>query len=143
MQPDESPAARYRRELRDLLVAGLDFRQIPASPPPTQDPSLRRDCLLAAEHVSDTYLVAAAPPDAPALREEVADDILRCLEEGRTDRLRPTAWAVRVRYAWWFELSRLGRVWYRLWGEAPRPGGRPLAEVLRGERPAAPGPPCG
>ena len=31
----EPPAERYRRELRDLMVAGLKFERLPASPPPT------------------------------------------------------------------------------------------------------------
>jgi hypothetical protein len=117
---------QYRRELRDLLVAVLDFRCIPASPPPTQNPSLRSDLCRAAECLSDLHLRSLAPAEleAHAVWLEVADDILACLEHGRWHQLRPTEWAVRVKFAWWFKLSWLGRAWYRL---RRREGSRLLA----------------
>src|SRR5579885_3429729 len=115
------------------MVAALDVRHIPASPPPTQNPGLRRDCIRVAEYVNERHLAAVAPPDPQVVWGEVADDILTCLEQGRLDRLRPTPWAVRVRYAWWFEMSWLGRTWYRVRGKVPRTGGRPLGEVMRAE----------
>ena len=139
-QPGVSPAERYRRELRELLVAVLDFRRIPRDPPPTRNPGLRADCLLAAEHVSETYLAAIAPPaeEARGVWAEVADDILGCVERGEWKRLWPTEWSVRVKYGWWFEMSWLARAWYRLWGgRRPEPGGRPLREVLSAEPGAA------
>jgi hypothetical protein len=140
VESGESPAERYRRQLRDLLVAALDFRRVPASPPPTQNPGLRSDVLLAAEYVSEVYLSAPAPAgsEARAVWAEVADDILACLEQGRWDRLRPTERAVRVSFAWWFEMGWLGRAWCRLRGKEPRPGGRPLNEIVRAEPGAAP-----
>jgi hypothetical protein len=132
-EPGESPAEQYRRQLRELLVAALDFRRVPASPPPTQNSGLRSDLLGTAECVSELHLSALAPagPEARAAWAAVADDILACLEHGRWDRLRPTEWAVRTRFAWWFETNWLGRAWYRLRGRAPRPGGRLLGESVR------------
>jgi hypothetical protein len=129
----ESPAQRYRRELRDLLIAGLDFRRIPASPPPTANPGLRSDVIVTADYLSAAHLSALAPAasEAEVVWADIADDVLACLEQGRWDQLRPTEWAVRVRFAWWFQMSWLGRAWYRLWGKVPRPGGRPLGEIVR------------
>src|SRR5262245_60990063 len=88
----ELPGQRYRRELRDLLVAALDFHRVPTSPLPTQNRGLRSDLILAAECVSDLHLSTHAPStsQARAIWAEVADDILICLELGRTDQLRPT-----------------------------------------------------
>ena len=128
----ESPVQRYRRELRDLLVATLDVRCVPTYPLPTQNPGLRSDILLAAEHLSTMHLSALAPAEAEAraMWAEIADDLLTCVEQGRWDQLRPTEWAVRVKFAWWFEMSWLGRAWYRLRGQEPRPGGRPLGEIV-------------
>src|SRR5262245_55412762 len=91
----ESSIRRYRRELRDLLVATLDVRCVPTSPPPTQNPGLRSDILLAAEHLSTVHLsaLALAEAEARAVWAEVADDLLTCVEQGRWDQLRPTEWA--------------------------------------------------
>jgi hypothetical protein len=133
VEVSESPAERYGQELRDLLVAALDFRCVPMSPPPTQNPGLRSDLVLTAECVSDLHLSARAPAgsEARVVWAEVADDILACQEQGRWDLLRPTEWAVRIKYAWWFEMSWLRRAWYRLRRKAPRPGGRRLSEFVR------------
>jgi len=120
----ESRAEQYRRDLRDLLVAALDFRAIPTSPPPTQNPKLRSDLIATAECVSDLHLRALAPAEseAQAVWAGIADDILACVEQARWNQLRPTEWAVRTRFTWWFEMSRLRRAWYRLWGKAPMAG---------------------
>jgi hypothetical protein len=140
MRPGECAADRYRRQLRDLLVAGLDLSRVPCDPPPTQNPALLHDFLLAAEHYSETHLGTTAPTgaEARAVWTEVATDILACLERGEWGRLRPPAWAVRAAFRWWFEMSWFDRVVYRLrGGRGPRPGGRPLREVVRAE-PGAP-----
>ena len=36
VQPNESPVERYRRELRDLMVAEIDFRRLRAPLPPAR-----------------------------------------------------------------------------------------------------------
>jgi hypothetical protein len=130
LQPGESPVDRYRRELRDLMVAGIDFRRIPTSPPPTRNPDIRHDLILVAEHYSDGHLRDRALTEGEvkaAVHAEIADDICACVEAGRWDQLQPTAWAVRVAFAWWYEMNRLERAVQRLWGlRPPRPAGRSL-----------------
>jgi hypothetical protein len=123
---------RYRRELRDLMVAGIDFRRVPASPRPTRNTLLQSDLVRVAEHYSDLHLQSLAPASffAFGLWAAIAEDICVSLEDG--DRLQPSAWAVGVAFRWWFEKSRIERAWLRLWGHrAPRPGGRPLYEFIR------------
>ena len=128
-EPRESPTDRYRREVRELLVAALDFRYLRSHPP--GDPGLRSDCLLAAEHLSETYLRELTPagPEARAVWAEVADDVLGCVERGERGRLRPTAKAVRLTHGWWYDMGWFRRAWYCVpSGRVPRPGGRPLRE---------------
>jgi hypothetical protein len=126
----KSPIDRYRRELRELLVAVLDFDRVRAYPP--GDAGLRSDCMLAAEHLSETYLRELAPagPEARAVWAEVAEDVLGCVERNERGRLRPTAGAVRVAYRWWYDMGWFRRAWHCVRGErVPRPGGRPLREI--------------
>jgi hypothetical protein len=129
-QPGESPVERYKRELRDLMVAGIDFRRILPSLPPIQNDSIRRDLSFVAEHYSDTYLHDRAPigeEAKAAVHAEIADDILACVEAGRWDQLQPTAWAVRKAFAWWYEMNRIERALRRWHGLLPpRPAGRSL-----------------
>ena len=130
LRPGESLVERYRRELRDLMVAGIDFSHVPPSPPPTQNTSIRHDLILLAEHYCDTHLHDRAPIESEAkaaVHAEIARDILACVEAGRWDQLQPTAWAVRRAFAWWYEMNRIERAVQRLWGlRPPRPAGRSL-----------------
>jgi hypothetical protein len=122
----EPPEERYRRELRDLMVAGIDFKRLPyppPAPPPTQDDSLRRDLVRVAEHISETDLGirVAADGELRVILGEVSDDIRRCVEEKRPDLLLPTEWAVRTRFAWWYKKTWVGRLWHCLWSRERPP----------------------
>ena len=129
MQPEETAAAKYRRELRDLLVAAIDFSRLPMSPPPTQNALYRGDLLRCLEFLSEEYL--GTPPVAEGVIrpewEEIADDVLTCFEHRRWDRLRPTPEGIRLAYRWWTEMNWLRKLKYLFnGGRVPIAGTRKL-----------------
>ena len=81
VQPSESLDVRYRRQLRELLVARVDFRYVSKSAARTEYGALRRDLIVIAEDSSETCLSAIAPQkeDTRKMWGEVADGILECV----------------------------------------------------------------
>lgn len=106
------PAAEeYGRRLRELLVACLDLRRVRQI---TDGAQLRRDLVLVTEHLHDRHPAALGPAgaDAAAVRAAAADDVAECVEQGHWDRLKPTPWATRVVFDWWYEMTWVGRAWH-------------------------------
>ena len=112
----EAGAGEYARRLRELLVAALDLKRIRSKRSAADGAQIRRDIVLAAEHFHDTRAAALGPAGAQpaAVWAAVADDIAGCAEQGRWDRLRPTAWATREIKRWWYELGWVERAWLLL-----------------------------
>ena len=131
--PGELPLQRYGRELCGLMVAAIDFRRIPLTPPLTQHLSYRGDLIRVAEFMSEVNLRDTAPCEeiARPIWEDIADEILASIEKRGRFALRPAERDVRIVFQWWLEMNWLRRIMYRLGGERPPfPSGRPLKKVL-------------
>src|SRR5262245_906238 len=88
--------------------------------------TIREELVRAAAFLYDSHPEVFGPfgEECLVLCEEVAAIVAECAEQ-----LRPTAWAVRLHYDWWFKLGWLARVAHRLAGNVPRRvGGRPIEE---------------
>ena len=87
VQPSESLDVRYQRQLRELLVARVDFRDVSKSAARTEHGALRRDLIVIAEDSSETCLSAIAPQneDARTMWGEVADGILAWVASEKWD----------------------------------------------------------
>jgi hypothetical protein len=112
-----------RRRLRELVVTLVDFQRLWAIADRT---TRRHEFARVAAHLYDCHPEVFGPfgEECVPLCEEVGAAV-----EESAEQLRPTVWAVRVHYGWWFKLGWLARVWHRLMGDIPRcVGGRPIEE---------------
>lgn len=119
---DNTTGERGRR-LRELLVTHVDLQRLWEVADRT---TRRHELVRAASFLYDSHPEVFGPlgDDGLALCEEVATIVAECAEQ-----LRPTAWAVRVHYDWWFRLGWFARLGHRLMGNVPRRvGGRRIAE---------------
>jgi hypothetical protein len=110
----DAGVGEYERRLRELLVAALDLKRIRSDGWVGDGAQLRREIVLVAEHLHHAHAAALGPAGAEpaAVRAAVADDIAGWVEQGRWDRLRPTAWATRELHRRWYERSWVGRAWH-------------------------------